>query len=305
MWRLQSPVGLCIKQILVTMYSKVIFKGTEKSIALDIDETFEVSFTEEEVSKSCLEISPHLHIQFLEKQCLSLSGDVLTSYKFNDTDIISDWISETLHKLKIKGEYTQHDLIAIVCDEFPSWQNFDPANLLEHLKENFFEVFPNQTKKTHVKTNDHSEMLRLAEAGNKEAQFNVGLNYTKGEWVEKNDLKSLEWMKKSAEQNYPKANYVCGYEFYYGRFIEQDLHLAFAYFSTGAKLGDDWSQYYTGLMYLNGEGTIQDNAYAYAWFNIAYSNGIEEALSMRDQLKSVMSELEVQDAQKLTRNLIT
>ncbi|MGJ8672147.1 tetratricopeptide repeat protein [Rubritalea sp.] len=49
------------------------------------------------------------------------------------------------------------------------------------------------------------EVLTTAEAGDAEAQFEVGLCYQRGKGVEKDGDVAIEWYKKSAEQGYKEA----------------------------------------------------------------------------------------------------
>ena len=246
-----------------------------------------------------------LALVFLENQCLTLSGDIVISYIFKGEDIIKNWINEYFRKQNIQGNISQIQLFNDITSKFISWQNFDNEDLRQYLTENYYDHFiQTKIKKEDVKINDHQKTLDLALKGVKEAQFNIGLNYAKGEWVKQDHLISIEWMKKSAEQGYPAANYVCGYEYYYGEHIEKNFHLAFKYFERGAKLGDNWSQYYLGLMYKNGQGTIKDKVSAYCWYNISYSNGNETAGKYREKIAEEMSFQELENAQNLTREML-
>lgn len=286
-------------------FSTVKFLGSKKSISLELDETLVISFTTQEVKKNYLNISPDEHLNFLENQCLTLSGDIIISYIFKGEDVIKNWLNEYLKKQNIQGNISQIQLFNDITSKFISWQNFDIADLKEYLTENYYNhITLTKIKKENVKINDHQRTLDLALKGVKEAQFNIGLNYAKGEWVKQDRLVSLEWMKKSAEQGYPAANYACGYDYYYGEHIEKDFHLAFTYFERGAKLDDNWSQYYLGVMYANGQGTIKDKVNAYCWYNISYSNGNETAGNYREKIAVNMSVQELENAQNLTREML-
>ena len=48
-------------------------------------------------------------------------------------------------------------------------------------------------------------LLRAAEQGEAESQYNVAVMYAKGEGVKQNDSSAHEWMRKSAEQGYELA----------------------------------------------------------------------------------------------------
>ncbi|MDE5592819.1 MAG: hypothetical protein K2I75_02695 [Clostridiales bacterium] len=61
-----------------------------------------------------------------------------------------------------------------------------------------------------------SEMLKLAELGNANAQYNMGEHYYHGDSVEQDYDKAVEWYSKAAEQEQAKAQYMLGYCYYHG-----------------------------------------------------------------------------------------
>ena len=48
-------------------------------------------------------------------------------------------------------------------------------------------------------------LLKAAEQGDANSQYNVALMYGKGEGVKQDDASALEWMRKAAEQGYEPA----------------------------------------------------------------------------------------------------
>lgn len=47
---------------------------------------------------------------------------------------------------------------------------------------------------------DFKKVYELAQAGNVNAQYNLGLMYYRGDGIDKNVEKSIEWFKKAAKQ---------------------------------------------------------------------------------------------------------
>ncbi len=84
---------------------------------------------------------------------------------------------------------------------------------------------------------DFKETLREAEKGNAIAQSDLGIMYTRGDGVEKDDVEAVKWFRKAAEQ------------------------------------GLDNAQYNLGVMYYEGDGIPKDYAEAYAWLNLARAQG--------------------------------
>ena len=84
---------------------------------------------------------------------------------------------------------------------------------------------------------DFKETLKEAEKGNAIAQSDLGIMYTRGDGVSKDDVEAVKWFRKAAEQ------------------------------------GLDNAQYNLGVMYYEGEGIPKDYAEAYAWLNLARAQG--------------------------------
>ena len=55
-----------------------------------------------------------------------------------------------------------------------------------------------------------AETRSLAEQGDAEAQFHLGVSYATGEGVPKDAVKAVEWMRKAAEQGYAEAQFNLG-----------------------------------------------------------------------------------------------
>ena len=65
-------------------------------------------------------------------------------------------------------------------------------------------------------------MLKSAEQGNAEAQYNLGLMYYNGEDVEKDFPTAKYWFEKSAEQGNAEAQYKLGDIYYNGQGGKRD-----------------------------------------------------------------------------------
>ncbi len=97
---------------------------------------------------------------------------------------------------------------------------------------------------------DYATALRewypLAEQGDAEAQFNLGLMYRKGLGVPRHYAEAVKWYRKAAEQ------------------------------------GNASAQNNLGVMYAKGQGVPQDNTEAYFWFSLAAVSGDDVAVKNRD-----------------------
>jgi TPR repeat protein len=93
------------------------------------------------------------------------------------------------------------------------------------------------------------EWLPLAEQGDAEAAYQIGILYYRGEGVLQDDAEAAKWFEKAAEA------------------------------------GDPDAQYNLGLMYANARGVAQDFVRAHVWFTLAasgYAEGAGRDWAIRD-----------------------
>jgi hypothetical protein len=113
------------------------------------------------------------------------------------------------------------------------------------------------------------EKLREANAGNSNAQYDVGAMYQNGRGVAANRNKAIEWYRKAAAQNDRKAISRL-------RLIQSN-ELRFNKTLARAGQGEVESQYDLGNMYTEGVGVDADLTKAAAWYGKAASQGYEKA----------------------------
>ena len=94
----------------------------------------------------------------------------------------------------------------------------------------------------------YEEWLPLAELGDVEAQFNLGVMYDQGAGVDRSLEKAADWYRKAAEQG----------------FIDAQTNM--------------------GIMYFDGQGVPRDHNEASRWFQLAAGQGDTEASAYRAKL---------------------
>ena len=108
------------------------------------------------------------------------------------------------------------------------------------------------------------EALILAEQGDMEAQFNLGVLYEEGIEVPDNGKlrvvkqdyrKAFEWFTKSAEQGHADAQNNLGLMYKEGSAIPQNDYEAFKWFAKSAEQGHADAQNNLGLIYRDGKET--------------------------------------------------
>jgi TPR repeat protein len=70
------------------------------------------------------------------------------------------------------------------------------------------------------------EVIQIANNGDAEAQFNLGLMYEMGLGIEEDFELAFEWYFKSAEQGYAKSQYNVGVFLAIGKGVEKNVELA-------------------------------------------------------------------------------
>ena len=145
------------------------------------------------------------------------------------------------------------------------------------------------------------EWTVLAEQGNADAQFNLGVMYANGNGVVQDYKEAVKWYRKAAEQGNALAQSNLGFMYKKGDGVVQDYKEAVKWYRKSAEQGDASAQNNLGVRYGTGQGVIQDNVYAHMWFNIAASNGNADAVKGRDIVAEQMTSSQMAEAQKLAR----
>jgi len=162
-----------------------------------------------------------------------------------------------------KAKFAGLALIAALCAGFtlgltaPAWAGFDEG----------MAAYDRGDYATAIR-----ELRPLAEQGNADAQFNLGVMYANGLGGPQDYSRAVKWYRKAAEQGYAQA------------------------------------QYYLGLIYEDGLSVPQDHLKAHVWFNLAASGpshgpyGYRDISVMgRDRVAKKMTPAQLSEAQKLAR----
>ena len=88
------------------------------------------------------------------------------------------------------------------------------------------------------------EWLPLAELGDVEAQYNLGVLYDEGAGVEQDLAVAADWYRKAAEQGFIDAQTNLGTMYYYGQGVPCDYREAAKWFQLAADQGDSEASSY-------------------------------------------------------------
>lgn len=119
----------------------------------------------------------------------------------------------------------------------------------------------------------------LAEQGNANAQYNMGVIYDRGYGVERDYAKAREWYKKAAAQNYAKAEHNLGVMYQEGHGVQPNSTMAARWFERAARHGEPAAQNNLAVMYARGEGVEQNTILAAVWAARAAQAGNASAIA--------------------------
>ena len=108
--------------------------------------------------------------------------------------------------------------------------------------------------------------LPLAEAGNAEAQNNIGFMYEEGLGVGQNYLLAMNWYRQAADSGLAQAQHNMGMLYHHGYGVAQNRSEAVRWFERAADQALAESEYMLGLAKQTGEGTPLDYGQARSLF---------------------------------------
>jgi uncharacterized protein len=166
---------------------------------------------------------------------------------------------------------------------------------------------------TAYQNGDYAEALRLwrplANQGNAIAQAHLGLMYTFGRGVPKNDAEAVAWLRKAAAQGNSEGEGRLGVMYLYGEGVPQDYAQAHMWLRKGAEQGDFVAQDSLGYLYETGKDVPQDYVQAHMWYNLAASDAQDAAMSdtasqQRDLVAAKMTPAQIAEAQRMAREWV-
>lgn len=118
---------------------------------------------------------------------------------------------------------------------------------------------------------------RAADQNFAKAQYNLGFCYSKGEGVKKDDGEALKWYRKAADQNLAIAQTKLGFCYARARGVEKDDREAVNWYRKAADQKFPLAQYNLGDCYANGRGVPKDDAEAARWYRLAADQNLPVA----------------------------
>ena len=160
---------------------------------------------------------------------------------------------------------------------------------------------------------------QLANAGDPQAEHNLGFLYHAGKGVAKNDATAMKWYRKAADQGFAASQFNLGVMYQEGQGVSADMDQAVAWYTKAAnqnylaaenklfqyyfakqdtadaivwlrkaaEQGDAGAQFNLGSFYFNGWGAPKDNQQARVWYAKAAAQNFPVAADVLKKLDAV------------------
>lgn len=145
----------------------------------------------------------------------------------------------------------------------------------------------------------------MAEGGDAEAQFNLGLRHAIARFPAQDYAKAEHWYLRAAAQNHPLAHFNLGMMYTLGQGGPCDWEKGQVWMRKAADLGDAGAQYQMGVSdhrasVSRGDVDIsQSRINACKWFRLAALQGYQMAETAGDVVSMSMTREDVQEAGRL------
>jgi TPR repeat protein len=128
---------------------------------------------------------------------------------------------------------------------------------------------------------------RAASLGHAKAQFNLGVALLEGKGVEADVTEAARWLEKSAKQGYGPAELALGLLLLEGRGVPKDPIAGAGYVGQAAAQGDTRAMGVLGVLYRDGTGVEKDQDAAARWVLDAARGGDAKAVYQYARLEAL------------------
>jgi TPR repeat protein len=125
--------------------------------------------------------------------------------------------------------------------------------------------------------------------GRAQAQFNLGMMYDTGLGVAQNHTDAARWYRLAADQGLAIAQLNLGVAYADGSGVTQNLAEAIKWLRLAATQGEAQAQFNLGVMYATGQGVKQDLVEAFRYAKLAADQGHKTAASLLADLTKQMT----------------
>ncbi len=134
-----------------------------------------------------------------------------------------------------------------------------------------------------------SWLRRAADLGHREAQFYLARAYRERLGVAEDDAEVARLLRAAAEQDHAEAAFTLGLMHRRGQGVAKDDLAAARWYLAAAGLGHGEARFTLGAVSEEGKGIARDLAWAYAWYILAAESGVELAAVLSKRLSRRMT----------------
>ncbi len=142
------------------------------------------------------------------------------------------------------------------------------------------------------------EVLKRAQAGDPNAQNELGLLYSEGRSLPQNYGEAKDWFKKAADQGHANAQVNLGTLYSLGRGAPYSDHMALFWFQKAAEQRNALAFAKLGMMYERGRAVPQSLIEAHMWYNLSVAYGEKRAAESRDIIATRMTRSQIAEAEE-------
>jgi hypothetical protein len=144
---------------------------------------------------------------------------------------------------------------------------------------------------------------KAALQGHEKSQIAIGIMYAKGIGTIKNEKKAFEWIEKTALKGMPIGQWLLGNLYFSGLGTSKNYKKAFEWYEKAALQNYAEAQYHLGTMYYYGNGVPKDYVMAYAYFNIAASNSFDSFKEYTDLYRKQKTSVKIAENQESNKDM--
>jgi len=144
---------------------------------------------------------------------------------------------------------------------------------------------------------------KAAASGSMQANHNLGMIFAEGRGTPQSWVRALRYFEEAAN-DIPASRYMIGYTYFQGEGNIQNRPRAFREFMDAALDGYADAQYMIAFMYLDGSGIPKQPIQAYVWARLAHDNNQSQAAELVDAASNRISSGQAMRADGLIRACI-
>jgi uncharacterized protein len=149
---------------------------------------------------------------------------------------------------------------------------------------------------------DYTEAVKwlsqAAQAGNAQAEYLLGTLYQTGRGVKRDYTNAILWFEKAGAQKHREALYNLGSLYASGRGIAYNSEKAAQYYLQAAELGDPYAQFNVAQRFELGRGVATNLVEAWKWYSLAEQGGVADAAAAKRRVENGMTTPQLQESRQ-------